>query len=234
MKNNSKKERVLLELNCCATLTPVFEVDDPEKDKFSIGLAESTILVGDGTYNGVYFPADEIEKAFISWDKQPININHSSEIEDEVGYITKPRYDMVTKQFKVTPVLNKETAKYDIANGYISNRIKAGKPPEVSVGVWVDKEYEEMDDGDERLVARNLQGDHLALVCRGACSPEAGCGIGLEHDKSVDTYYIDLDKDAGHFTVVFTEDADGDEKKQLDKDIIRQEIKRKKLDLEEK
>ena len=230
MKNESTKERVLLELNSCSTLSPVFEIDDPDKDEYSIGLTESTILVGDGIYNGIFFPADEIEKAFMSWDKQPININHSSAIEDEVGYITKPYYDKVTKQFKVTPVLNKETANYDVASGYINNRVKAGKPPEVSVGVWVDKEYELMDDGDERLVARNLVGDHLALVCRGACSPEAGCGIGLEHDKSVDTYNIELDNDYAHFTVELNESGD-DEK--LRKDILREKIKKEKLQMEE-
>ena len=223
MKNESKKERVLLELNCCATLTPMFEISDPDKDEFSIGLAESTILIGDGTYNGTFFPAEEIEKAFMSWNKQPININHSSEIEDEVGYITKPSFDKHTKQFKVTPVLNKETSKYDIANGYISNRVKAGKPPEVSVGVWVDKEYETMDDGDERLVARNLQGDHLALVCRGACSPEAGCGIGLEQDTA-DIHHIEVDQNNAHFTVMFNDDS-GDKDK-LRKQILQEEIKK--------
>jgi len=228
MKNEVKKERVLLTLNNCATLTPIHEIDDP--NEYSEQLGESTVLVGDGTYNGVFFPADEISKAFLSWDKQPININHSSDISDEVGFVTNPRYDVNTKQFKVTPVLNKETAKYDVVNGYIRNRIKAGRPPEVSIGVWVDREYEQMDDGDERIVARNLSGDHLAIVCRGACSPQDGCGIGLEHDKS-----ITVDNDTAHFTIMFSDedtvDVDG-ERNELKKKILQEKIK--KLQLEEK
>ena len=233
---SNKSERVLLKLNCCATLNPVFEAKDND-DEFSIGLTESTILVGNGTYNGVYFPAEEIEKAFHTWNKQPININHSSNVEDEVGYITKPRYDTETKQFKVTPVLNKETAKFDVADGYIRNRIKAGKPPEVSVGVWIDREFEETDDGD-RLTARNLHGDHLALVCRGACSPEAGCGIGLEKIKPSEvkfTFHLDEvpEYEEGNYVTTMVDNSGDDFKQKLKIELLKEKIKKIKLNLEE-
>ena len=230
----NKKDRVLLFLNNCTTLTPIVEINDPDTDLAEakedvVGFVESTVLVGDGTYNGMYFPAEELEKAFHTWDKQPMNMNHSDDIKDEVGYITKPRYDTGTKQLRVTPILNKETFGYDVANGYIQNRMKAGKPPEVSIGLWVDREYELMKDETERLTARNLQGDHLALVSRGACSPEAGCGIGLSEQP---TLFIDLDdNNNAEFSVMFT---DGDEKKrQLNKELLKQKIKKIKLDLEE-
>lgn len=233
-----QKDRVLLFLNNCTTLTPIVEIDDPENESHKVeetivGFTESTILVGDGTYNGMYFPTEELEKAFHTWDKQPMNMNHSDDIKDEVGYITKPRYDTQTKQLKVTPILNKETFGYKAANGYIQNRMKAGKPPEVSIGVWVDREYEIMEDDTERLTARNLQGDHLALVSRGACSPEAGCGIGLSKES---TLYIDLDDNIKAEYILHHIDYEqntGVEKKQLIKEIKKQQIKKIKLEMEE-
>ena len=44
MKNGTKPERVLLELNCCATLSPVFEIDDPEKDEYGDPVDYETIV----------------------------------------------------------------------------------------------------------------------------------------------------------------------------------------------
>ena len=174
-----EKERILLELSSCTKLEPIY-LNDSE---IITGLQASTVLIGDNTYNGVYFPAEEIEASYMTWDKQPININHSKDISDEVGFITEPIYDVVTKTFKLTPMLNPITNKYDIVNGFIQNRFDAGKPPEVSVGAWIDKVYELSENGEDRLTARNIIGDHLAIVYRGACSPEAGCGIGLNVNK---------------------------------------------------
>jgi len=144
-----------------------------------------TILVGDGVYNGIYFPAEEIEKAFMTWDRQPINLNHSDNVEDEVGYITEPMYDKVSKRLTVKPVIDDSFAKANMARGFIAGRIRAGKIPEVSVGVWMDKvpiENLEQQKNGALFTAKNLQGDHLAIVSRGACSPQAGCGIGLKND----------------------------------------------------
>jgi hypothetical protein len=148
-------------------------------------LDRSTILVGEGVYNGIFFPSDEIEKSYLSWDRQPINLNHSDAVEDIVGYVSEPQYDKITKRFSVKPVLDKSTSKYDIANGYITSRFNAGSIPEISIGVWCSKDLVEEERKDGAIfIAKDLEGDHLALVTRGACSPKQGCGIGLSYNIS--------------------------------------------------
>ena len=218
------KESVLLQLR--AELVPMYELSENEGDIKEVSLERSTIIVGDGTYNGVFFPMEEIEKAYMTWDRQPININHSEQIEDEVGYITEPRFE--NGRITIQPMLNEGTAKYDVAMGYIKNRLKAGRIPEVSVGVWVTRNEEQYGD-DTRIVARDAQGDHLAFVGRGACSPEDGCGVGLSKEPVGDN-------DNGFFTVMFNADADENVEKmsQLKKELTAQKIKKYKLILEEK
>jgi len=191
-------DRVLLHLNASdfrfdfdntsvsATLTK------EELSKPVSSIKRSTILVGDGIYRGIKFPADEIEKAFMSFDKQPVNLDHSDRVEDEVGYIIEPMYDSATKRLTVQPVIA-GYGKSQTALDYINNRLSRGVIPEVSIGVWVTKKLEEQKDGSEVLVAREIKGDHLALVTRGACSPQDGCGIGLTQD-CVDTDKVRLEK----------------------------------------
>lgn len=132
-----------------------------------------TMLVGDGTYNGVFCPTEEVAMAAKSWEGQPLNLDHSWTVEDEVGFVKNPT--MVGPALKAVLVLNPKTAKFAVAKAYIENRIAAGKAPEVSVGFYCNEEEDDVG----RIVARNMRGDHLALVTRGACSPEAGCGVGL-------------------------------------------------------
>ena len=182
-KNNEESDmtsnRVLLHLKA-SMFKPITINAEEEK----IGFDRATILVGDGTFNGLYFPKEELEKAFLSWDKQPINLDHSNKIEDIVGFIKEPFYDKVNHKITVQPIIDEMMPKSPIAVGYINNRLKAGAVPEVSVGVWLDRIDEEFE-GKTRLTARNLQGDHLALVTRGACSPEDGCGIGLMENSTI-------------------------------------------------
>lgn len=163
-----------------------FDYSVKTEDGF-LQLPRSTVIVGDGMYNGEYFPAEEIEKAFASMDRQPFNLDHSDRVEDEIGYILEPVYSRDTKKMSVIPILNLNTAKGKAALSFIENRRKAGKTAEVSVGVWVtiNKEKLNEDDEEEIPVCRDLEFDHLALVTRGACSPEHGAGIGLSDNPII-------------------------------------------------
>jgi hypothetical protein len=186
--NMEKTERVLLHL--CAGLNPFYKLD--EKNEAGVtGLDRSTILVGDGVYNGIYFPKSVLEKCYKSFDKQPININHSDKVEDIVGHIAEPRFD--SNKITVRPVLHENTVKYNVAQGFINSRIRANAVPEVSVGIWVDKTFIDEEERENYpnnaiFVASNGEGDHLSLVTRGACSPEDGCGIGLK--KAIEKGYL--------------------------------------------
>lgn len=148
------------------------------------------MLVGDETYflgEDIFIPADEIARAFQSMEGQPVNLDHSHALADEVGFMRNVRMD--GKTIRGEMVLNPATAKYAIAKGFIENRFAAGKAPETSVGVYMSVEAEAgKGRSDKRLVARDLAFDHNALVTRGACSPDTGCGIGLSrHAPREDT-----------------------------------------------
>lgn len=145
------------------------------------------MLVGDKSFflgEDIFFPIDELSIGSPSMEGQPLNLDHSHAVEDEVGFVRGAHMDGATLRGEA--VLTPGTAKYATAKAFIENRLAAGKPPEVSVGVYLEIHEEKMKDGSTRLVARNLAFDHLALVSRGACSPEAGCGVGMcRHGKGV-------------------------------------------------
>lgn len=149
------------------------ELKDDAKDQFLVSM-----LVGDGTYNGLFCPTEEIARGASSMDRNPVNLDHSLAVADEVGFVQSPQ--MFDRALKGVVVLNPKTAKYAVALAYIENRFAAGKPPEVSVGFWCDVDEEE----GGQLTARNITFDHLALVSRGACSPADGCGIGMARKEN--------------------------------------------------
>lgn len=222
---DEKKDRVLLYL--CADLEPYLELADKDKKQYT-SLNRSTIIVADSTYNGIYFPLDELEKAYRLFDGKPININHSDDIKDEVGYVRDPQFE--DKRLTVTPVLNPATSEYGVAEGYINNRLAAGQTPEVSVGVWVTRDVELDDNGEVvRTVARNVIPDHLAIVSRGACSPMDGCGIGLRRDEEniipvFSPPFFTTSTWTTNTTDVFF-DGEADEKLRLKKDILKEKIR---------
>jgi len=187
-KTQRKQKKVLRYLKAAEWRVPR-ELDMSTND--GINLIRSTVLVGDGTYNGEFFPAEEIEKAYKSMDNQPFNLDHSDKVEDEIGYVKNTRYDPTTKKMSVQPVINGRLRKAQIAKDYIDNRRMAGRYAEVSVGVYVTPVEEELDDGEKRIVCRDLEFDHLALVTRGACSPADGAGIGLGKNNNPDKYNTD-------------------------------------------
>lgn len=148
--------------------------------KDEIHVKDTVAIVGDGTYNGIFFPAEEIEKAYKTMERQPFVLDHSDKVEDEIGYVTDVKFK--DGKLVLTPIIIEDTAKAEIAKGFIRSRFSANRLPEVSVGVWATLEEDE----DGKKVARNLQFDHLALVTRGACSPSDGCGIGANFEKEED------------------------------------------------
>jgi len=173
------KERLMLHLDA-----QLFGHLDLSSNKEELKIDRCTMLVGDGTYNGVFFPKEELELSYGSFEKKPINLNHSADaVEDIVGYLEDVRYN--DGKITAKPVFDEETGKYKSAMGYMKSRFNAGSVPNVSVGVWLDRLNEEDESGKERMTARNLDGDHLALVVHGACNPNDGCGIGMSENQPI-------------------------------------------------
>jgi len=150
--------------------------------------ADTVALVGDNIYNGTYFPADEIEKAYHTMERQPFNLDHSDRVEDEIGFVKDVKFE--NGKMLLTPIICEHTAKAQIAEGYIKERKNAGKTPEVSIEVWASKAEEEVEINNEKIkvpVARDYEFDGMALVTRGACSPSAGCGVGIDNIDNAST-----------------------------------------------
>ncbi len=140
-------------------------------------LPKSTLLAP-GIHNGIKFTAEEIEKAKVP-KVFPLTLNHSRNVEDEVGFFTD--VEKVDGKLRAVPVINLETEKGKAALGYVKNRFKAGLIPNLSVEVWV-----EYDPNDEERIARNLEIIKASLVDIGACSDADGCGVGLQKSNAED------------------------------------------------
>ena len=152
-------------------------------------------IVGDGIYNGVYFPAEELKKSLQKWDGKPLCLDHSDSILHEIGYISNPRL-VDDKKLVVDPHIADYTKYSKDALAWIRLRREAGQVPEVSISAWVDIELEEVEGYNEKLrVARNIEPVHLALVTEGACSPEAGCGIGISYSEDDNPWDVKTSQD---------------------------------------
>lgn len=142
----------------------------------TVNNTRAVVMVGDNFYHDIYFPVEELEKSYLSLTNKPVKLNHTDDIEYEIGYSRDPQFH--SGKISVQPVIVPETKHAGTALGWIKCRRDAGQAPEVSVEVWVTHDKGVVND-KEVTVARELEFDGFALVSRGACSPEAGCGIGM-------------------------------------------------------
>ncbi|MCK5018159.1 MAG: hypothetical protein KAS32_13975 [Candidatus Peribacteraceae bacterium] len=172
--NDDDKERLSLS----------FEVLKDNSDKGLLRLPRSTMIVGDGIYNGYWHPDEELKKTFKMFDSQPFNTNHGDDLNSEVGWLERPQRDGL--KYSAVPILNLNTPEGENALAHIQNRMYAGKPAELSVGFWCTVTREQVKHGDidqVMPVCRDIEPDHCAVVTRGACSPSDGAGVGLKQNN---------------------------------------------------
>lgn len=168
------------------TLSLSYEVLKEKSDKGLLSLPRSTMIVGDGVYNGYWHPNGELKKVFTMFGKQPFNVNHGDDLNSEVGWLEQPQRD--GNKYSAIPILNLNTPEGKNALNHIQNRMYAGKPAELSVGFWctVSTEHVKFGDIDKNMpVCRDIEPDHCAVVTRGACGPGDGAGIGLNKNKNI-------------------------------------------------
>lgn len=141
------------------------------RDKYTV-----TMLVGDGTYHGIFYPRAEVTGAARSMKGRPVTVNHSVDLQDVVGTVLDAWPE--GGNLKGVIQLNANAPKYAIAKGHIEATLAAKAVPNVSVDV-ARKVVPEQVNGSTRLTARGLDFVALALVARGECSDKKGCGVQL-------------------------------------------------------
>ena len=122
-----------------------------------VPLQISGIALKEGTWNGIFYPAEEIEKAGASLIGKPLRVDHSKNVRDIVGKVTATRWNPGEKQLEFdAEVLDPVTAEL-IVNGLVDG---------VSVGVEVDR-YKRPNGWD--ILAKNLLFQELSIVSVPAC-----------------------------------------------------------------
>lgn len=130
----------------------------------------------------IFFPADVLERLAPSLEGKPVNLEHSTDLADEVGFTRNVRWQDGAIRGDI--VLQAKRPKFTEAVGFVDGRLAIKQVPNVSVEfrapVYVAAQNPgELAAYDKRLVdAKEFQG--TAVLSRGACSQDAGCGIGLK------------------------------------------------------
>jgi len=126
------------------------------------------VALREGTWNGLFYPREELRKAAADLQGKPLMIDHSDSVRDLVGRVTKTWYNEAINGIEFeAEILDEEIAR-KVIEGLISG---------VSVGVIVDRVKE-----GNNLIARNYEFKELSLVLVPACTD---C-----HIKEVDTSEI--------------------------------------------
>jgi len=123
--------------------------------KEGAGLKITGIAISEGIWNGIFYPAEELEKACGTLEGKPLRIDHSSSSRDIVGKVLSAVYNQAMKCIEFEAIVTDE----DIAQKLLDNLIDS-----VSVGVLIDNEEE-----NGQQVARNLEFKELSLVDEPAC-----------------------------------------------------------------
>lgn len=169
----NKMEKITL----CAEL-PVSNLIE-SKDGDTMALPDGvTMIIGDNTYNGRYFPIEELRKSINKWNGLPIVLNHDETVENVVGHLEDITLTADGK-LRAKPVID-NYEKSPTAKSYILEQKRIGNVANVSISAWYDPSWETINEVENTLVTRNLKPAHLGIVVHGACSPDQGCGIGLK------------------------------------------------------
>lgn len=164
-------------------------------------LVAPVTLIVPGVLNGskgpLYYPADEIRKDPSIWNHMPLVVYHPStnginvsardpDILDRQGVGLLMRVNANGKLRGEAWFDVEKTRKVD---NRVLERLEAGKPIEVSTGLFTDNEPAEnganYNGKSYAYVARNYRPDHLAILPDqiGACSIKDGCGILVNKDS---------------------------------------------------
>jgi len=144
--------------------------------------------------NNTLKPWDEIKKTWQMWEGRPITFEHPDQMvvknpTDIIGFLGNVEKDEEKKRLKGELYVMQEPAEFNQQDeNYWEVMLQALKDrDEISIGYWAVPENEDGTHTDEfenelkyEEAVTQILPDHIASVDKGACSPEQGCGIGVE------------------------------------------------------
>jgi len=144
--------------------------------------------------NNTLKPWEEIKKTWQMWEGRPITFEHPDQMvvknpTDIIGFLGNVEKDEEKKRLKGELYVMQEPAEFNQQDeNYWEVMLQALKDrDEISIGYWAVPENEEGTHTDEfgneleyNEAVTQILPDHIASVDQGACSPEQGCGIGVE------------------------------------------------------
>ncbi len=147
------------------------------------------VLLTEGVHNDLYYSPEQLAKYPSAWDGRPIPIHHPSDngipvscnspnvLPNSVGHVFNTRYD--GGKLKAELWLNKKKLQEFDNNTF--RDLEAGKPVEISTGLWSDEIGSAGSWNGEGYTAAvtDIKPDHVALLpgSTGACSWRDGCGV---------------------------------------------------------
>lgn len=189
-------------------------------------LVSPATLIVPGVLNGskgpLLYPLDEIRNTADAWNGMPIVVGHptkdgspvsarSPEVLDQFGIGDVFR---VTVNDKLTAETWFDVLKTESVDSRIIPALKAGKPLELSTGLFTENEAAPAgsvtDNGTAyNATARNYKPDHLAILpdSVGACSVADGCGVLVNSASLVG--YTGRTKEHQHVATVNSEGGNG-------------------------
>lgn len=152
-------------------------------------LVGPVVMIKEGVWNKLLYTSNELSKFAEAWNGRPITVKHpekggrrvSANQPDlkavDVGIVYNARYDAP----RLKGELWIEQDKLKKVHPSLANRVAAGKPVEVSTGLFLEAAMQngEWQGTPYEGVTKNYRPDHLALLPdeKGACSWEAGAGF---------------------------------------------------------
>lgn len=150
------------------------------------------ILINEGVWNGVMYPASELSKHVEAWNGRPLVLGHptvngkpvtanSKKVKEtkEIGLVLNTAWDPTMKALKAEAWINK--AKCKIRAPKVLEKLENEEQIDVSTGLFTDDDMRanEFNGKSYECVALNHRPDHLAILpdSKGACSWNDGAGL---------------------------------------------------------
>lgn len=162
-------------------------------------LVGPVVMIREGVWNDILYTGDELSKFAEAWNGRPVTVKHpekagkrvSANQPDlkrvDIGVVYNTSYEAP----RLKGELWLEMSKLRKLNPQLAGRVEAGKPIEVSTGLFLEASVQsgEWQGKPYSAISKNYRPDHLALLPdeKGACSWEAGAGFPRTNSKATQT-----------------------------------------------